>query len=231
MTKDDSIDISSTLAQRAFRCVRIALRVGAASILLIAATLPAHADQTFNNPQVGGAIVDNCAVWANDCGWGGAHQFCQTQGYAAARSFQLTRPGRTYVIGSQQICEGAGCAGFSQVVCIAAGTTAPPPPTGPSTNLAGRWSWSAQCPESQTPYTGAFHIAPLGGDGSFGGRFENGNGDLGGRVVGNRMEFVRTGGGGFQQRWQAVATPNRMDGGIERPTEKTPNCTFHALRG
>lgn len=109
-----------------------------------------------------------------------------------------------------------------------AGPTAPTGPTAPSANVTGRWSWSANC-DGQT-YVGAFHIGQQQGGGAFAGGFENGNGDLRGRVVGNRLEFVRTV-LSLQQRWQAVATQNRMDGGIERPTERKSNCTFYALRG
>lgn len=101
------------------RVLRGAVVVFAAvAAMAIAGGTQAQADQAFNNPQISGVIVDHCAVWANNCGWGGAHQFCQTQGFAAARSFQVFNPGRTYVIGSQQVCEGGYCVGFSQVVCI-----------------------------------------------------------------------------------------------------------------
>jgi hypothetical protein len=92
------------------------------TILLVLAASPARADRVYANPQVNGATVDNCATWANDCGWGGAHQYCRTQGHAAARSFRLNNPGRTWVIGSQRYCDGAGCVGFSEVVCMSAPT-------------------------------------------------------------------------------------------------------------
>jgi hypothetical protein len=100
-----------------------AVLIGAALMLTFAS--PARADQVFGNPQVNGATVDNCATWASDCGWGGAHQYCRTQGFAAARSFQLNNPGRTWVIGSQRFCDGAGCVGFSQVVCMNAANVTP----------------------------------------------------------------------------------------------------------
>ena len=97
-------------------------------------------ERIFNAPQANGAIVDNCATWANDCGWGGAHQFCRTQGYAAAKSFLLYNPGRTWVIGSQQYCDGGNCVGFSQVICTSASAPPPPPTTGGA--LQGRWAWA-----------------------------------------------------------------------------------------
>lgn len=91
-------------------------------------------DVAFRPPHVSGVAVDHCAVWANNCGWGGAHQLCQTQGYPAARSYQLNRPGRTYVLGDRRVCDGAGCVGFSEVVCIAPSTTVQqtPPATPPT---------------------------------------------------------------------------------------------------
>jgi hypothetical protein len=70
---------------------------------------PTQSGGTFNNPQVNGAAVDNCATWATNCGQGGADQFCRMQGFAGATSFQLFNPGRTWVIGDQRVCEGGGC--------------------------------------------------------------------------------------------------------------------------
>jgi hypothetical protein len=99
-------------------------------------------------------------------------------------------------------------------------------PTGPSTNLAGEWSWAAQCPESQMPYTGRVRISQNGD--TVGGGFFNDASTLSGRVTGNRIEFVRA---GTQQVWQGIATPSRMDGTIVRPVEGKPNCSFYALRG
>lgn len=103
---------------RRHACRRLLAILAAVIVVLSLGTMPARADQTFGNPQANGATVDNCAVWGTDCGWGGAHQFCRTQGYSAARSFQLNNPGRTWVIGSQRYCDGPNCVGFSQVVCI-----------------------------------------------------------------------------------------------------------------
>jgi hypothetical protein len=71
----------------------------------------------FHNPQMNGAIVDWCASWAANCGWGGAHQLCRNYGYARAASWNVYRPGRTWVIGTSQFCDGPNCQGFSQVTC------------------------------------------------------------------------------------------------------------------
>jgi hypothetical protein len=64
-----------------------------------------------------GAIVDWCATWATNCGKGGADQFCREQNYSEALTWTLIRPGRTYVIGTRQICEGGHCTGFNSVTC------------------------------------------------------------------------------------------------------------------
>lgn len=73
--------------------------------------------RAFDNPTMNGAIVDHCVTWATDCGWGGAHLFCQRMGMRRAVSWNRTNPGRTWVIGSNRYCEGGFCVGFSQVVC------------------------------------------------------------------------------------------------------------------
>jgi len=72
---------------------------------------------TFNYPQIAGRAVDWCVTWATNCGWGGANQFCQRQGYTRALSWQTYKPGTTYVVGSNQVCNGAYCTAFSQVAC------------------------------------------------------------------------------------------------------------------
>jgi hypothetical protein len=85
----------------------------------------------FYNPQQNGAIVDWCATWATNCGAGGANYFCQQRGYSHARSWDVTRPGRTWVIGSGTYCNGSNCTGFSRVTCVAAGSPGGPAPGGP----------------------------------------------------------------------------------------------------
>ncbi len=72
----------------------------------------------FDYPLMRGAVVDWCVVWANGCGWEGAHQFCQTRGFARAASWDIGRPGRTFVIGTDRFCEGSFCKGFRQVTCV-----------------------------------------------------------------------------------------------------------------
>ncbi|MGD9636731.1 MAG: hypothetical protein AB7P21_30360 [Lautropia sp.] len=213
------------------RLVAAQIAILALSAGLLGAPAPARADQVYNYPQVYGLSVDNCAVWGTNCGWGGAHQFCQAQGYPGARSFQMYRPGRTYVIGARATCTGSFCVGFSQVVCASAAQVSPPAPPAAqvgSVNVAGRWQWAVNCPE---PNGGLFDIGPIAADGSFTGAFHNGNGTFSGRVLGNRMEFVRTWGGNQQQRWSAFVSSSRMDqGAVQRPTEGKGNCSFNAYR-
>ncbi len=79
--------------------------------------VPGGAVQRFHHPRLNGAIVDWCSTWATNCGWGGAHQLCQNYGFARAMSWNIYRPGRTWVIGSNQFCDGPICQGFSQVTC------------------------------------------------------------------------------------------------------------------
>ena len=73
--------------------------------------------QHFEYPTHRGAIIDWCASWATNCGWAGAHQFCQMRGFARAVRWRTFRPGRTYVIGSGQFCDGNDCQGFLSVDC------------------------------------------------------------------------------------------------------------------
>lgn len=67
--------------------------------------------------QVNGIAVDHCATWAENCGQGGADQYCAREGFGRARNWELIRPGRTWVMGSNRICEGGDCQGFRYVDC------------------------------------------------------------------------------------------------------------------
>jgi hypothetical protein len=95
---------------------------------VIAAPMPADGRRRFQPPLVNGVVADNCAAWATNCGKGGADLFCQQQGYAQALQWELNRPGRTWVIGSNRACDGGGCVGFSYVDCGGAKPAPPPPP-------------------------------------------------------------------------------------------------------
>jgi hypothetical protein len=71
----------------------------------------------FRNPRLKGAIVDACAEWGRDCGAGGAAQYCRLRGFGGALSWSVDYPGRTFVVGSNQFCNGPQCRGFSLVKC------------------------------------------------------------------------------------------------------------------
>ena len=133
----------------------------------------------YDNPAVNGILVDHCVSWGTNCGNGGADQFCRLQGQGSALSFQVSNPGRTYVLGDRRVCEGGNCVGFTQVVCAGAGQVAPPPPLiyppvnppppppGPPPAVAGvTWYTSAKAqvgsPDGQRF---SFNCPPVGPDG------------------------------------------------------------------
>jgi hypothetical protein len=79
-------------------------------------------------PQANGVAVDGCASWATDCGQPSADQFCRTQGFASASSWNWAYDQRTWVIGSNMYCDtgpGVNCGGLRDVVCTAAGSYTP----------------------------------------------------------------------------------------------------------
>ena len=77
----------------------------------------AQSGQRFDFPRSHGASVDWCAVWANGCGWEGAHQFCRRRGFARATGWDVFVAGHTYVIGDDRYCNADFCKGFRQVTC------------------------------------------------------------------------------------------------------------------
>ncbi len=78
---------------------------------------------SYSWPQTNGTYVDWCATFANNCGQGGADQFCRTQGYSRAASWSWGYVDRTWVIGSSQYCESRGqCGALKDVVCAAGGS-------------------------------------------------------------------------------------------------------------
>jgi len=94
----------------------------------------------FPNPMANGAPVDWCATYANNCGVGGATLFCQQHGFGSAISWQTFSAGHTFVLGSNQYCNGSLCTGFSFVRCgggssgaSAAPSITPTPGTTPPT--------------------------------------------------------------------------------------------------
>lgn len=90
---------------------------------------PSGRRRVYNNPRWNGRIVDHCRTWATNCGQAGANHYCRLRGFQRAQSFSRFRPGSTYVIGSRRVCNGRGCVGFRQVVCVGrrSGGVTPPP--------------------------------------------------------------------------------------------------------
>jgi hypothetical protein len=82
-----------------------------------AAQPPAAVLRRYEPPTVQGLVVDQCESWSTNCGGGGAHAFCRLRGYERASKWELVKPGRTWVLGSNRSCEGEGCVGFTYVVC------------------------------------------------------------------------------------------------------------------
>jgi hypothetical protein len=115
------------------RCLRAnALAV----LLLICVPSPAHAEpraKSFPEPQMNGAAVDWCQSWATNCGQAGADQFCRMQGFERASFWTEVLVDRTFVIGSNQFCQGQrACGALRKVVCVeplATPAVPPPPPT------------------------------------------------------------------------------------------------------
>lgn len=77
---------------------------------------PTLQSQHFSIPRYNGELVDWCVTWATDCGQGGADQFCRTQGFSHASSWQRYPGQRTLVLGDNQICAN-GCDALRDVTC------------------------------------------------------------------------------------------------------------------
>jgi hypothetical protein len=83
-----------------------------------AAAVPAG-QEFFPTPTLNGVPVDWCSTWATNCGQGGADLYCQTVGYARASGWTWAYTDRTYVIGSNQVCQAAGaCGALRDVTCV-----------------------------------------------------------------------------------------------------------------
>lgn len=95
------------------------------TILLIVTILTGTVDafgeeKYFNLPFVEGKYVDNCLVWANQCGKPAADEFCRRQGFERAKSFTRSQAGSripTIVLSSRQVCNADFCVALSSVNC------------------------------------------------------------------------------------------------------------------
>ncbi len=75
------------------------------------------AKETFKFPKVQGVVVDHCARFGRNCGKGGADLLCNLRGYDRATDWKTYTVGKTYVIGSQAVCDAPNCTGLSSVSC------------------------------------------------------------------------------------------------------------------
>jgi hypothetical protein len=116
----------------------------------------------FHNPTANGAPVDWCATYATNCGAGGAALFCQQHGFSSAISWKTFTPGQTYVLGSNQFCNGSFCTGFSFVRCGGGGggSGAPGPAAGAAPPPAGG---TALTPGTTPPTGGGGPYLPKSG--------------------------------------------------------------------
>jgi hypothetical protein len=71
----------------------------------------------FDHPRNDGIPADWCSFRGLDCGWGGAHKFCEARGFDRAIDWSSYRPGATRVVGEAAPCRGPTCVGLRHVVC------------------------------------------------------------------------------------------------------------------
>ena len=89
----------------------------------------------FDHPRNEGVPADWCSIRGADCGWGGAHKFCEFRGFDRAVDWSPYKPGATRVAGDTYKCTGVGCTALRHVVCERQATVEPPP--GPSSGPPG----------------------------------------------------------------------------------------------
>lgn len=86
---------------------------------LAASALPAEA-RTFNNPRIGGKVLDGCYSWPGPCkSRRQANAFCRRKGYARAADFETTNSVgafQTKRLGDGGVCT-ASCTVMEYVVC------------------------------------------------------------------------------------------------------------------
>jgi hypothetical protein len=90
------------------------------AVAFIGSFQAAQAEQKiFENPRYKNLALDWCKSWANECGKPAADAWCVKQGYDSSAKFSkyedIGEP--TRVISSNQICDEAGCDGFTKVTC------------------------------------------------------------------------------------------------------------------
>jgi hypothetical protein len=86
------------------------------------------ASRVFNNPQIDGKSLDWCRVWAKECGFPAADEFCRQQGSPGARVVIRKSATDTRLIGDGQGCTGNSCSSFSSISCTPASLNRQVPP-------------------------------------------------------------------------------------------------------
>jgi hypothetical protein len=74
---------------------------------------------TFREPMQGDLRLDFCLEWSQNCGQPAADVWCRTKGMSRALEFATETVGvrGTRLIGSNQVCLAAYCAGFTFITC------------------------------------------------------------------------------------------------------------------
>lgn len=77
--------------------------------------------RTFNNPRIGGLLLDWCRRWGRECGGPAATAYCRRRGYRFAVSWrQAVDVGRwtsTRIISSGRVCSANFCDSFQWIRC------------------------------------------------------------------------------------------------------------------
>ena len=81
----------------------------------------------FDHPRHEGVPADWCSERGSDCGWGGAHKFCEFRGFDRAVAWSAYNPGTTRVASSRATCNGPRCTGLRHVICENQANAEPPP--------------------------------------------------------------------------------------------------------
>ncbi len=86
--------------------------------------VPTPEEQTFLDPQLGGAPIDICFNFGTICGKPSADNFCALQGFSFAKSFGIgPKIPKTYIAGDGKFCEfpppqPPACQSFNSIVCV-----------------------------------------------------------------------------------------------------------------
>lgn len=89
-----------------------------------ASPVPSPEIVTFENPTLGGAPLDNCYNFGQNCGQFAAEIFCQSKGFKNTVAFAVsgTKIAKTYILGDGTFCDfpppqAPFCQPFSRITC------------------------------------------------------------------------------------------------------------------